>query len=111
MTHSGEFQIAVNVKVEEADSFLLRDRSLERPDVFQWILVLGLSVVLIFAVLAFGAVYEWSIFALEASTLILFLIWSARQLWLSELRLSNNPLYLPALLFAGLILAQVLLRR
>jgi O-antigen ligase len=111
MTNSSGFQIAVNVKVEEADSLFPREQSVEKSDVFQWTLVFGLCAVLIFAVLAFGAVYEWSIFALEATTLMLFLVWAARQLWLNEIRISRNPLYLPALLFAGVIFLQVLLHR
>lgn len=111
MTNGGEFQIAVNVKIEEAETFLPRERSFEKPDVFQWILVFGLAAVLIFAVLAFGAVYEWSIFALEASTLVLFLTWAGRQVRLGEIQISRNPLYLPSLFFAGIILAQVLLPR
>ncbi len=34
-----------------------------------------------------------------------------KQLVSKELKLSQNPLYLPALLFFGLILAQIVLRR
>ena len=111
MRNSSGFEIAVNVKVEEADSLFPREQSVEKSDVFQWTLVFGLCAILIFVVLAFGAVYEWSIFALEATTLMLFLVWAARQLWLNEIRISRNPLYLPALLFAGVIFVQVLLHR
>ena len=88
------------------------ERQLVRPSgTLQWVLVLGLCVLLIFAVLAFGAVDEWSTFALEAGAAVLFLVWAARQLVSKELKLSQNPLYLPALLFLGLILAQIVLRR
>src|SRR5215475_9725928 len=111
MTHSSGFQIAVNVTVEKADSLFPREQSLEKADLLQWILVFGLCAVLMFAVLAFGAVYEWSIFTLEAASLMLFLVWAARQLSLNEIRISRNPLYPPALLFAGVILAQVVLHR
>ena len=88
------------------------ERQLVRPSgTLQWVLVLGLCVLLIFAVLAFGAVDEWSTFAFEAGAAVLFLVWAARQLVSKELKLSQNPLYLPALLFLGLILAQIVLRR
>lgn len=64
-----------------------------------------------FGVLAFGAVDEWSTFTFEAGAAILFLIWAGQQLVSKELKLSENPLYLPAFLFFGLILAQIVLRR
>jgi len=97
--------------VDTTDSIDL-ERQLVRPStILQWVLVLGLCVLLIFAVLAFGAVDEWSIFALEAGAAVLFLVWAARQLVSKELKLSQNPLYLPAFLFFGLILAQIVLRR
>jgi O-antigen ligase len=111
MTNTGGFQIAVNVKVAEADSFYPQERSFEKSDLFQWTLMFGLCALLIYAVLAFGSVYEWSIFWLEAGSLLLFLLWAARQLKLNEIRFSKNPIYLPAVLFAGLVLAQILLHR
>ena len=76
----------------------------------QWVLVLGLCCLLIFAVLAFGAVDEWSTFAFEAGAAVLFLVWAGKQLVSGQVKLSKNPLYLPALLFFGLILAQIALR-
>ena len=85
--------------------------SFVQPGILQWVLVLGLCVLLIFAVLAFGAVDEWSTFAFEAGAAVLFLVWAGKQLVSKELKLSQNPLYLPAFLFFGLILAQIVLRR
>jgi O-antigen ligase len=70
-------------------------------------LVLGLSALLAFGVLAFGAVDEWSTFVFEAGAAVLFLIWATQQFLSGQLQLSNNPLYLPAVLFFGLILAQI----
>ncbi len=97
--------------VDTTDSIDL-ERQLVRPStILQRVLVLGLCVLLIFAVLAFGAVDEWSTFAFEAGAAVLFLVWAARQLVSKELKLSQNPLYLPALLFFVLILAQIVLRR
>jgi len=78
-----------------------------KPEVVQWILVLGLSAILIFAVLAFGAVEEWSTFVFEAGAAVLFLVWAGKQLLAGRVKLSRNPLYLPALFFFILLLAQV----
>ena len=89
----------------------LKSRRDGQPQVLRWVLVLGLCAVLIFAVLAFGAVDEWSTFTLEASAAALFLTWAGRQLISRRLKLSKNPLYLPTLLFFGLILAQIALHR
>src|SRR5208283_3924722 len=97
--------------VDTTDSIDL-ERQLVRPSgILQRVLVLGLCALLIFAVLAFGAVDEWSTCAFEAGAAVLFLVWAGKQLVSKELKLSQNPLYLPALLFFGLILAQIVLRR
>src|SRR5580700_3647900 len=86
-------------------------RHAREPEIMQWVLVLGLSSLLIFAVLAFGAVDEWSTFVFEAGAAALFLVWVGNQVVSRQVKLSKNPLHLPALLFLGLILAQVALRR
>ena len=85
-------------------------RGREPADV-QWVLVIGLGVLLMFAVLAFGAVEEWSTFAFEAGAAVLFLVWAGKQFVSKEVTLSKNPLYPPALFFFVLLLAQVALRR
>src|ERR1019366_6051588 len=88
------------------------ERQLVRPSgILQWVLVLGLCILLIVAVLAFGAVDEWSTFAFEAGAASLFLILAGQQLVSKELKLSQNPLYPPSFFFFGLILAQIVLRR
>src|ERR1700719_1851135 len=79
--------------------------------ILQRILVLGFCALLIFAVLAFGAVDEWSTFAFEAGAALLFLVWAGEKLVSKKIELSKNPLYLPAFLFFGLIVAQIALRR
>lgn len=89
----------------------LKGRPGSKPQLFRWVLVLSLCAVLSFAVLAFGAVDEWSTFTLEAGAAALFLIWAGKQVVSGRLKLSKNPLYLPTLLFFGLILAQIALRR
>jgi O-antigen ligase len=75
--------------------------------VLQNVLIVGLGLLLAFGVLAFGAVDEWSTFIFEAGAAVLFLIWAAQQVASGRMRLSKNPLYLPAILFFGLILTQV----
>jgi O-antigen ligase len=80
------------------------------PKIMPSILVFGLFIVLAFGVLAFGAVHEWSTFVFETGSVILFLVWAGTQFTSGQIKLSNNPLYLPALLFFVLIVAQIALR-
>ena len=72
--------------------------------------VFGLIALLAFGVLAFGAVDEWSTFAFEAGAAVLFLAWAGQQFLSGQVKLSNHPLYAPALLFFLLILAQIVFR-
>src|SRR6202162_3266034 len=108
---TGELKISSSAIVETTDSVDLARRHRREPGILQWVLVLGLCALLIFAVLAFGAVDEWSTFAFEAGAAVLFLVWAGKQLVSKELKLSQNPLYLPAFFFFVLILAQIVLRR
>jgi len=107
----GELKISSYAIVDTGDSVDAQNRRGGQLGTLQWVLVLGLCALLIFAVLAFGAVYEWSIFALEGGAAALFLIWAGQQVISKELTLSQNPLYLTAFLFFGIILAQIVLRR
>jgi O-antigen ligase len=77
------------------------------PTTLLSVLLPGLLALLAFGVLAFGAVNEWATLAFEAGAAILFLIWVSAQLAAGPVKLSKNPLYLPALLFFVLILGQV----
>ena len=64
------------------------ERQLVRPTgILQWVLALGLCVLLIFAVLAFGAVDEWSTFAFEAGAAVLFLVWAGKQVASRQVKL------------------------
>ena len=81
-----------------------------KPRDLQWIFVGGLCAVLFFAILAFGAVEEWSTFILEAGAGILFFLWAGRQLISGQLTVSRSPLYLPAICFFTLVVAQLVLR-
>src|ERR1035437_7378944 len=107
----GELKISSYAIVDTTDSIDQKRRHGREPGILQWVLVLGLCILLIFAVLAVGAVDEWSTFAFEAGAAVLFLVWAGKQLVSKELKVSQNPLYPPAFLFFGLILAQIVMRR
>jgi O-antigen ligase len=97
--------------VDTTDAIDLEHQRGREPKDLHWVLVFGLCALLIFAVLAFGAVEEWSTFAFEAGAAVLFLVWAGKQFVSRELTLSKNALYPPALFFFVLLLAQVALRR
>ena len=97
--------------VDTTESIDVELRPSRELGILQRVLVLGFCALLIFAVLAFGAVEEWSTFAFEAGAALLFLVWAGEKLVSKKIELAKNPLYLPAFLFFGLILAQVALRR
>ena len=82
----------------------------DSPSVSQFFdraLVLGICFLLMFAVLAFGAVEDWSIFLFEVGAAGLGLVWLSKQLALGELHISKDSLYLPALMFFIVVLAQI----
>ena len=97
--------------VDTSTSVELGRRRGRGPGVLGWVLVFGLCALLIFGVLAFGAVDAWSSFAFEAGAAILLLLWAAKQILSGQITLLNHPLYLPTTLFFGLILTQIALRR
>lgn len=107
----GALKMSSHIAVDTNPSIELGRRPSRQPVVLSWALVLGLCALLIFAVLAFGAVDEWSTFGLEAGAAVLFLLWASQQVVFGRIELSRNPLYLPALLFFVLILAQITLHR
>ena len=104
-------KISSYVVVDKPDSAEAQRKLVQPPGILQWVLVFGLCALLIFAVLALGAVEDWSIFTFEAGAAGLFLIWAAKQLVSTDVKLSKHPLYLPTALFFSLILAQLALRR
>jgi len=99
-----------NVIVAGHEPTVSDDGRSNTPKVLDQVLTFALCALLIFGVLAFGAVEAWSTFAFEAGATALFLIWTGKQLALGNVGLSKNPLYLPAILFFVLILAQIVLR-
>ena len=64
-----------------------------------------------FAPLAFGTVWPWAIFILEAGSALLFVAWLILQVRSGELRISENPLFAPMMVFAGLVAVQILAAR
>lgn len=71
-------------------------------------LVAGICAVLGFGPLAFGVVQPWSLCVLEVSSAFLLVIWAAREASQGRFSITPNPLYVPAALFAGLVLIQLL---
>ena len=71
------------------------------------VLLYGVFGLLLFGPLAFGAVESWSMSIMQAGSGLLFLIWAARQVTAGELEIVGNPLFMPILFFAGLILWQL----
>ena len=62
---------------------------------------------LMFGPLAFGAVEPWSIFVVETGSVILTVLWFAKQWIDGEIDIVWNPLFLPMAGFAVLILTQL----
>ena len=70
-------------------------------------LFVGTCGVLLFGPLAFGAVEPWSIFVLEACSMLLFVLWACRQ-WINrQLEVSDHPLYRPMVAFFALAALQL----
>lgn len=82
-------------------------RSIQRFD--RWLLA-GLCALLMFGPLAFGAVQEWSLYVLEAGSVILALAWAVRQAASGRIEVRKSPLFIPLALFAGLIVVQLAFR-
>ena len=74
-----------------------RERNQARLKLLDTALLCGVLAVLIAAVLSFGAVQAWGVFGLRAGAVILFALWSARQLVSGELRVPSA--FLPLILF------------
>src|ERR1700730_19080225 len=80
----------------------------DRPTIAkQSILVVGLSVILIFAVLAFGSTDLWASVAMEVGSALLLLFWIWPQISSGRLKLKANRLYAPVVLFGLIIVVQV----
>jgi len=74
------------------------------------VLLYGTFGLLMFGPVAFGAVEPWSIFILEAGSVLLALLWLYKR-WLDgEFEIHWNPLFLPMAAFGTLILTQIVFR-
>ncbi len=69
-------------------------------------LLMGASAILLLGPLAFGSVEPWSIFALEACSMLLLAVWAYRQWNNGELNILDNPIYRPMAAFFALVLVQ-----
>lgn len=74
-------------------------------------LTVGTCLLLAFGILAFGAVQAWAIFILEESAALLLMIWATRAIAVRQVEIKLSPLFPPVLLFAGLVLLQLLPNR
>jgi len=71
-------------------------------------LAMGICLLLAFGSLAFGGVQPWASFILEAGAALLLLIWAVRAIAFPRFEIIGSPLFIPMLLFAGLVGAQLL---
>jgi O-antigen ligase len=72
---------------------------------------IGICLLLAFAVLAFGAVEEWSQAILAASFSLLLVIWAVRVFGRQQDRIVLSPLLFPLLGFAGVVIVQLALHK
>jgi len=73
-------------------------------------LAVGLLLLLMFAVLAFGATQTWSSFVLEAGAAALFVLWAVRQAAEGSITLEKNPLLIPLAVLGVLVTLQAFTR-
>jgi O-antigen ligase len=101
----------------ETKPFVLETELVNTPDAssltvraLNLVLVAGLCLVLAFGPLAFGAVQEWAITVLELGSALLVVIWALRETARRRMQIIPSPLFLPALLFAGIVVIQLVFR-
>jgi len=71
------------------------------------ILLYGTFGLLMFGPLALGEVQPWSVFVLEAGSVVLTLLWLRKQWVAGEFSIEWNPLFLPMGVFGVLIFSQI----
>jgi O-antigen ligase len=76
--------------------------------VLDWALLASLCLLLGFGPLAFGAVQEWAICTLEIGAAVCVGLWAWRASAQGGLEVRHNGLFLPIVLFAGLVCVQLL---
>jgi O-antigen ligase len=70
-------------------------------------LMVGICLLLGFGPLAFGAVQEWAVCVLESGSILLIVLWSARELARGRFEMVPNSLFLPSVAFAALVVLQL----
>jgi O-antigen ligase len=90
-----------------ADSRMFEHENSVGP-ALDWALVASLCLLLAFGPLAFGAVQEWATCILEVGAAVCVSLWAARALAYGRLEFHRNVLFLPIMLFAGLVCVQLL---
>ena len=88
---------ATNVEVQRASTFSVLDL----------VVLYGVVSLLLFGPLAAGAVRPWATFVLEIGAGLMFALWVVRQAASGILQVTSNPLFPPMLVFAALILLQL----
>jgi O-antigen ligase len=68
--------------------------------------VYGLAAILMFGVLAFGAVENWALFVMSATVVGLLICWSAEQMIRGRVQFTRSPMYLPLVGFGVIIVTQ-----
>src|SRR5207244_13366496 len=71
-------------------------------------ILFSVACLLLFCPLAFGAVDPWSIFILQAGSVVLLVIWAIDQRRASEVTFFWSPLFPPMIAFAALLCVQLL---
>jgi len=99
------------MKVIEASAIRVRPASASQPDDRSSVLayLIPLCGLLMFGVLAFGAVEVWSTSILELGAALLFTVMVAHRLCISGVPVKQNSLYLPMLGFASIAALQLAL--
>lgn len=95
------------MRIEEKKSTLTGPRGVKRISA---VLFYGLFATLMLGPAAFGAVEEWAISVLEAISVLLALLWLAKQCMEDEITLLWNPLFPPMAAFGTLLIIQIVLK-
>lgn len=77
-----------------------------RPAILDRVIFYGVFGLLLFGPVAFGAVDDWAILALELGTIMLFSLWAIKQATNADPKITKNHLFAPILAFAGVVVLQ-----
>jgi len=109
--------VAFTIPIRQDSGALIADRTpglrqlavveVRTSEATQSFLVIGLSAILIFAVLAFGCTDPWAIATMEVGAALLLLFWIWQQITSGGLQLRANPLFAPVALFGLIIVVQI----